>query len=163
MSISELGSLGEFIGSLLVLATLLFLSLQMRQNTNAMNASMAADITAHFIANTHLMINNSELAELFIKTQFKGEWDSLDAKDFVKLINYSMATLKSGDFAHYQWSKGNLDDDLWMGTAETLIQGFSLPNHPWVKTWEVTKNFYTPKFQAYIESIQPAETPYGSV
>jgi len=35
MTISELGSLGEFFASIAVLVTLIFLVRQMRQNTNA--------------------------------------------------------------------------------------------------------------------------------
>ncbi len=38
MSISELGSLGEFIGSIAVLVTLVYLVFQLRQNTLSMRS-----------------------------------------------------------------------------------------------------------------------------
>jgi hypothetical protein len=38
MSISELGSLGEFIGSIAVLVTLVYLAFQLRQNTLSMRS-----------------------------------------------------------------------------------------------------------------------------
>ena len=37
MTIMELGALGEFLGSIVVLATLVYLSVQIRQNTRSMN------------------------------------------------------------------------------------------------------------------------------
>ena len=39
MSILELGALGEFLGSIAVIATLVYLSVQVRQNTRSMNES----------------------------------------------------------------------------------------------------------------------------
>lgn len=39
MNIIELGALGEFLGSIAVLATLIYLSVQIRQNTRSMNES----------------------------------------------------------------------------------------------------------------------------
>ncbi|MDH4049536.1 MAG: hypothetical protein OEW68_09385 [Gammaproteobacteria bacterium] len=39
MTIIELGALGEFLGSIAVLATLIYLAVQIRQNTISMNES----------------------------------------------------------------------------------------------------------------------------
>ncbi len=39
MSTLELGALGEFLGSIAVLATLVYLSVQIRQNTRGMDES----------------------------------------------------------------------------------------------------------------------------
>ena len=39
MTIEELGALGEFLGSIVVLITLVYLAVQVRQNTRSMNAS----------------------------------------------------------------------------------------------------------------------------
>ena len=39
MSIMELGALGEFVGSILVLATLIYLVIQVRQNTKGINSA----------------------------------------------------------------------------------------------------------------------------
>ena len=51
MSIADLGSLGEFVSSLAVLFTLIFLTLQMRQNTKAVRASTAAEMTSQWLVN----------------------------------------------------------------------------------------------------------------
>ncbi len=39
MSIMELGALGEFVGAIAVVATLVYLAIQIRQNTRAMEES----------------------------------------------------------------------------------------------------------------------------
>ena len=39
LTIAELGALGEFIGSILVFATLIYLVIQVRQNTKGINSA----------------------------------------------------------------------------------------------------------------------------
>ena len=155
MSIADLGSLGELIGSLAVVITLIFLTLQMRQNTKAVKASMAADLTSHFITNSQSLANDSTMAELMAKST-TGDMEGLVEKDKIQLFYWAMACLKSGDFAHYQWTNGNLDDDLWNGTAQTLVSSFKNPNHPWSRAWNGARAFCTPQFRAYVESIRDA-------
>jgi len=50
MTIAELGSVGEFIGSIAVLITLIYLAIQVRQNTRHVQAQMGHD---GWLANTH--------------------------------------------------------------------------------------------------------------
>ena len=50
MTIAELGSVGEFIGSIVVLITLVYLAIQVRQNTRHVQAQMGHD---GWLANTH--------------------------------------------------------------------------------------------------------------
>ena len=45
MSIAELGALGEFVASFGVLATLIYLAIQMRQNTQALRLNTAQVVT----------------------------------------------------------------------------------------------------------------------
>ena len=40
MSITELGALGEFVGAIAVVATLIYLAIQVRQNTGMMRAQI---------------------------------------------------------------------------------------------------------------------------
>ena len=155
MSIAELGSLGELIGAVAVVLTLIFLTLQMRQNTKAIRASMAADLTTHFMENTHSIINDPRMSEPMYKSM-TGDAEGLSEKDQFLLFWWGMASLKAGDFAHYQWVNGNLDDDLWQGTAQTLARSFGNPIHPFSLAWEGTRQFCTPQFQRYIESIREA-------
>ena len=45
MSIMELGALGEFVGSVGVIATLIYLAIQIRQNTSATRAGVRQGVT----------------------------------------------------------------------------------------------------------------------
>ncbi len=45
MTIIELGAVGEFIGAIAVVVTLIYLAIQMRQNTNALKLNTARSVT----------------------------------------------------------------------------------------------------------------------
>ena len=55
MSITELGALGEFIGSIAVLITLIYLSVQVRQNTRHVRAQMGSDQVIASMHNEHAL------------------------------------------------------------------------------------------------------------
>ena len=63
LTIQDLGSLGEFFGSIAVLATLIYLALQTRQNTMAISAQLDAATVGTTQANIMSVATSSELAE----------------------------------------------------------------------------------------------------
>ena len=71
MSIQELGSIGEFISSIAVLVTLIYLAMQVRQTRNATVASTMQTNRAQF---QHIMLANRDslIAPIIVKAD-KGE------------------------------------------------------------------------------------------
>lgn len=74
MSIQDWGAIGEIIGALAVVASLIYLSVQIRQNTRQISLSMESSKLAAFEQSVEsgnrareLLITNTELAELLLK------------------------------------------------------------------------------------------------
>jgi hypothetical protein len=66
MSIAELGDLGEFIASFGVLATLIYLAIQMRQNTQALRLNTAQVITEELQQMFSLLASDEGLSKVFV-------------------------------------------------------------------------------------------------
>ena len=66
MTIMELGAIGEFIGAIAVVVTLIYLAFQMRQNTNALKLNTARSVTEELQEMFSLLASNQELAEIFV-------------------------------------------------------------------------------------------------
>ena len=66
MSISELGSLGEFVGSIAVLATLIYLAMQIRQNTRWVKIQIFESIISKLI-DWHGRTQDEGLARLYLE------------------------------------------------------------------------------------------------
>ena len=63
LTIQDLGSLGEFFGSIAVLATLVYLALQTRQNTEAIGAQLDAARLGTLLEFITMPARSSELQE----------------------------------------------------------------------------------------------------
>ena len=104
MTIQELGSLGEVIGAVAVLVTLIYLSLQTRQ------ARLAAEETAKFaqIQATHSVVDvyarwrahiigNPSLAEALVKAKSGG---SLDPEEEIAVVSLFQDLFFSSSFSY---------------------------------------------------------------
>ena len=66
MSIAELGALGEFIASFGVFATLIYLAIQMRQNTQALRLNTAQVVTEELQRMFSLLASDEGLSKVFV-------------------------------------------------------------------------------------------------
>jgi len=117
MSISELGSLGEFVASFGVLITLIFLAFQTRQNTKAVRASIASDMASHWLGNSNVMVSSPDLFEIMTRDNEAGSMETDRAGRYYYF--WMICVFKVIEFAHYQRTEGALDERL----CETNING----------------------------------------
>ncbi len=61
MSIMELGALGEFLGSIGVIATLIYLAIQIRQNTHSLDEGRKLALAQTFQSRTEMRLQGSHL------------------------------------------------------------------------------------------------------
>ena len=146
-----LGNYGEFLGSIAVVATLLYLVRQLRQNTSMMRASMAAEMTGHWLMNGSTIASDSEMSAAFYDTL--KDPNSVAPEKAQKLIFWAINSFKSGEFAHHQWNEGNLDAALWESNVSLLERAMQIPNHPLTRAWPHIKYLYTPEYVVFIESL----------
>ena len=79
MTIAELGSLGELLAAIATIATLIYLALQLRQNTAALKLSQMRAVDSDAQNSRGRFVENREVAELYITGL--TEPDSLDQAD----------------------------------------------------------------------------------
>ena len=63
--LEALGSLGDFIGGLAVIATLLYLAIQVRQNTQLLRANTLAATAAATVSFNHMLGSDPAVARVF--------------------------------------------------------------------------------------------------
>ena len=66
MSIEELGAIGEFVASFGVIATLVYLAIQMTQNTRAVKLNTARIVTEELQQMFSLLASDESLAKVFL-------------------------------------------------------------------------------------------------
>ena len=148
MSIADLGSLGEFVSSVAVLFTLIFLTLQMRQNTRAVRTATAAELTSQWLTNATSGATSATLSGAFDRVEGA---ETLTVEGGRHVFFFMAGLLKTTEFAHYQWTQGNLAEQLWKTHESTMKAMVATPYFE--ELWATQQGWYTDQFRAFIDSL----------
>ena len=147
MTITELGALGEFVGAIAVVVTLVYLAMQIKQNTAALKLSTARDTTAD-LADINLMpAEHAEFAELFLRGV--QDYEALDGAEKLRLFGYFHKFCRTYENVHYQYMHNALEGDLYQGITNQFMALMSMPGAR--VYWQQRKSWYNPGFQAYVD------------
>ncbi len=129
MTIIELGALGEFVGAIAVVVTLIYLAVQIRQNTHAMeeNKRLALAQTYQMRADAlqNMMVqaaDSQHIGPIIAKLNVAGypeEVASLKVLDDVELGRFrqwQIAQQTHWDNMFYQYQQGFLDEEYYRGS-----------------------------------------------
>ena len=149
MTIQDLGALGELLGSVAVLATLIYLALQTRQNTMAISAQVeGVGITAW--QNVNLI--GTDLAELLAKDS------TVDATaNQTQLLSYWSTVLSTVQWQFYQVRRGFLPAFDEAGLAVGLRHFFTL-YRSFEDHWEFARELFNAEFVEWVEEQRPKAT-----
>ena len=107
MTVEQLGSVGEFIGGVLVLITLVVLVYQLRQTQKAINSNSYL-VSASLIYETFGDAANEFIATA-MSNQLNGE--ELSNVQETALVNYWRGFIRRAEAFHYLNQQGLIDDD----------------------------------------------------
>ena len=159
MSIQDWGAIGEIVGALAVIASLIYLAVQIRQNTRQISLSIESARLAAFertvessIHAREVLITNPEVADLFLKGL--SDYRSLPASDKFR-CNMLFRNLLSGIQGGYirELTMEN-DKEQFEGTRKTVKL---LLKNPGVRQWlaEVETD-WRPEFADFVADCAEA-------
>ncbi len=145
LTIQDLGALGELLGSVAVLATLVYLALQTRQNTMAIAAQLdAARLDASLTVNLALA-NSSELVEALV------EDSTVDiTTEQMRLASYWTSHLFTYQWQLIQAHRGLLPTFNEEGVRRTVGILFTM-SRSFEGWWEFSRGLYLPEFVEFVE------------
>jgi hypothetical protein len=130
VSLSDLGNIGEFLGGLAVIISIIYLAVQVRQNTRAIHSSRYQDATDSVAAFYSLIAQDADVAALFNSgLRDAGSLDETDSRRFAALLNSVFSHFEN---LHFQNEQGTIDAQLWQRWSRILDWYLE---HPGVKTW----------------------------
>jgi hypothetical protein len=147
MKLEKIAPLAEIISSVAIVATLIYLSIQMQQTNSALladsrQATMLADMTliTALISNPEALGNTQRpFAELTFAEQ-------------EQLGNVLAGVLRSREFAWLQYQNGILDEATMTSYMETPIRWIK-EDEAFMYYWEYFSKTMNPEFRSYINSL----------
>ena len=120
MSLEELALLAEIIGGLGVIASLIYLALQIRQNTRTVAANTFQAIST---ASSNMGMQAIQTPGLTaVLTKAHTNYSELDTEEKMLLEVFLGSMLRNYENYYYQYRRGFLEEELWIGYRTTLLQ-----------------------------------------
>ena len=128
-----LGNYGEFVGAIAVVATLVYLAIQVRHskeatefNSKQVEQSNLLALAQNQIARVNLierqvrdLTTSSEMAEIIVRYESQGI-DALDEVERFRFWNWHIIQHYLLDSQHYQYKLGMLDDESWQDAVRRI-------------------------------------------
>jgi hypothetical protein len=151
MDIETLGNLGEFIGSIAVLVTLVYIALQSRQSVKMARQHSHSDMLTRRQDLMMLLTNDRDFIEVFAKGCSMQQMDAIDAQRFT---SFGMSMSSHVQDAYIQFKAGLINEDVW--EAERAILAVCLSQPGFRDWWEHGQQYLTPEFSHLMDNL---ETP----
>jgi hypothetical protein len=120
-----LGNLGEFVGALGVVASLVYLAQQMRQNTTSVRAASFNSMIQNSIRLLEHAFRDSEFADFLHRAETDPE--SLTRGERVRWDSYMTAAFRHFGNLVYQYRVGALEEQMWKSYQRTLRDHLETP------------------------------------
>jgi len=152
VAIGELANLAEIIGLILVVASLIYVGRQLRQNTEMMRAE------------SRNSIQHNHQQEILIQATMPEIWRGFTGEELsdegVRVNMWLTSSLRSREYEWIQHKNGALDSDSWAAfqKAIPLVLSSNL-SRSW---WAATKSIYDVEFADMVDELLEREN-YHSI
>jgi hypothetical protein len=149
-----ISAIGQIVGALAVVISLIYLANQVR--SNASETRLAAgrstlDLLNRFSQQT---AEHADLAEL--RSRGFHDFESLEGVDRVRFGSYMHAVVRSVEDVYYQQLEGHLDSRVWRGIEVVVREMNAFPGvQAW---WRLHSHWFDEEFAKFINQQQQTAT-----
>ncbi len=148
-TLQDLGSLGEFVGAIGVVVSLIYLARQMHQNTTSVRAASFNSMTENSLRLLEPSFREADFADFLHRAQ--RDPSSLSPMELVRWDAYMTAVYRHFGNLVYQYRVGALDRQMWQSYRETLKKHLSIPS--WQTWFEENKGIFS---TSLVENVERA-------
>jgi len=154
MSLQDLGSIGNLIGAIAVVGSLVYLAIQVRQNTRAVRAATERAVFAQNMDFDRTLVSDPELNRIWILGRSKpDQLTEEQARRFRRLMSMYYRHFEDLYFQHQDALVGNRVFDAW----RTL--GIELSRQPGALLWWGRySGVLTEEFRRFVEQGRAGQT-----
>jgi hypothetical protein len=146
MKIEKISAFAEIVSSIAIVATLVYLSVQMQQTNDALEANSRATTLMADMTMISTLVSNPEAV-----ANFERPLDELTTAEREQLGNVIAGLLRSREFAWLQFQNGTLDKPTFESYLETLVR--------WINDYEASRFYWdlfsqttNPEFTTYVNA-----------
>ena len=152
--IETLGNLGDFIGGIGVIVTVIYLAVQVRRNTQSNLTSSYQSIVTAISDWTTTVASDKELTRV-IRIGM-ADLNSLDGDEQAQFNLLIVGVLRHYENIHFQYENGFIPADTWEGWASRIKGTVEAPGGKHV--WDSQRTAFSNSFRNFIEDPTTVQT-----
>ena len=144
----------EAVGLVAIVASLLFLGVEIQQNTAAIELSTAQSFQSDFRVHELVIAQDGDLADLLQRG--KEDMSGLTQAELIRVRLLESSVLRAWANLYYHYSEGALEERLWFGQVRRMKQSWRR-NSTMRYFWEDLKTTFEPDFVVFMETVVASE------
>lgn len=155
MSLEQWAFVAQIISAVAVIASLVFVGVQLRQATSAIRGTSSQAHSALYTDLVRSIIDNDGFARVW--SVGLADPKALTEADWIRFVAYASALFRLYESSRVQWLNGRLDEEHWH-TIERQASDFG--HLPGLQVpWGLRSHWYSPDFRAWFTGLAPEHTP----
>ncbi len=147
MNWEAIGAVGEIVGAIAVVATIIYLAFQMRQNTTAIQLNTAHSVTEELQEMFSLLASDQSLSEIFVQA---AQGTDLSGSDRVRYYTFMHNFVRVYENAFLQNRPNVVDEAHWAGMTRMMIDVSAMP--AFSLYWADRMHWFSEDFQQHINT-----------
>lgn len=153
MELTQLANLGEFIGGVAVLVTLIYLAVQVGGSKKALKTQTHHNFLAMGQRPLELLIADADLAD--IVTRGHEDPETLNEPEWKRYSSYVFLMFNAWEYGYYLHKSGSTPPELWEG-GNAYFGSLAATKRGCQKFWQETSHGFAEPFHSFAESHFPA-------
>lgn len=146
------GAVGEIIGALAVVISLLYLAMQIRTQVAQARLQAFHEMSRQFREVTALFAN-PDISDVFVRAN--KDFESMSDSELVRLIVLTTNLFRAWEEAFLEMRNGHLEAKVWEDLSRDYTQTMGAPSFG--RIWQLRKQNYDPGFQVYVDNLASRE------
>ena len=155
MSLSTLVAFSELVAAMGVILSLVFLALQLRQNTKAVKASAIQGLVQSLSANAQTWVENEDLISIAITANTNPE--ELTETELARLHFWFVMAIRRFEGVYFQRTLGLVDSAFVEGFERSHIS--IIASRSGLEWWNRAKEIFNSGFVSYVDRQLAASKP----
>jgi hypothetical protein len=154
-----LGAIGQLVAAVAVVATLLYVSRQLREQTRALNTTVRDSVFHQLQEWNYQVVADRHLADLFQRGAASADWSEIDHVDQARLIHVFYSFFKVFENIYLHAAEGSTSPAVWERNCQVFFAYAAQSGCR--RYWEQRRATLDSRFVAVLETIDSPQVLPG--
>ncbi len=149
ITLEQASFIAEIAGVLAIVISLVYLALQVGQNTRTTRLESVHAISTEFNNFYDMLASSRELSDIWYRGMF--DFHSLDTTEQVRYTLVVTRAMRTWHEQYFQWREGVMDAEFWQSWQALLSDVMQYPGFQ--EVWTQRKHHYSEGFQSVVDTV----------